>query len=593
MILVDAQRIAASRPGKPLFTDLSLTVASGDRLGVVGLNGCGKSTLLRALAGRGEPESGQVHWGRGTHQVMLDQNDDLPAGTVGSVVGHHWEAAAVLDRLGMTPFVDRDVATLSGGQRKRTALARALVAVENRDSDLLLLDEPTNHLDVDAIEWLEKRLARFTGGLVMVTHDRHVLDRVTTKVLELDRGRGYLHVAGSATAGSGYQAYLEARALREEQAVTNEQVRRNLARTELAWLRRGAPARTSKPKARIDAALALLQAGPEAAVRSNALDLGQLGTQRLGSKVVELHGVGHRWDPDGPWLFRHLDLILEPGDRIGVVGANGAGKSTLLDILDGRVRPAEGRMEVGSTVNIGYSDQLNTALDPSVRVRDAVAGPHREPDYRDAALLRRFWFDDDAQFAPIGLLSGGERRRLQLLMVLASQPNVLLLDEPTNDLDLDTLRALEDFLEEYAGAMVVVSHDRAFLERTVEHVIAIEEGRAALVPGGYQGWLDRRAGSAARPSRPPSVPSSSPASAAAGPKRRSPSTLSRLLRDAERDLQRATAKRDKLTIELSEMAADAGHEQLAKAGTQLAEAEAQVMLAEERWLDIASEAEAG
>ncbi|MCU1344498.1 MAG: putative transporter ATP-binding protein, partial [Acidimicrobiia bacterium] len=329
--------------------------------------------------------------------------------------------------------------------------------------------------------------------------------------------------------------------------------------------------------------------------------LGQLGTQRLGTKVVELHDAGHRWNPDGPWLFRHLDLILEPGDRLGVVGANGAGKSTLLDVLDGRVKPAEGRMEVGTTVNIGYSDQLNTTLDPNTRVRDAVSGPHREPDHRDAALLRRFWFDDDAQFAPIGLLSGGERRRLQLLMVLASQPNVLLLDEPTNDLDLDTLRALEEFLEEYPGAMVVVSHDRAFLERTVEHVVAIEGERAALVPGGYQGWLERRR---APVSKAPRMPSAAPARAAspAAPaaatgtastvKKRSSSTLSRLLRDAERDLQRATNRRDKLMTELVTLAKDADHAKLAKAGTQLAEAEAAVATAEERWLELASEAEA-
>jgi ATP-binding cassette subfamily F protein uup len=310
----------------------------------------------------------------------------------------------------------------------------------------------------------------------------------------------------------------------------------------------------------------------------------------LGSKVVELHEVGHRWNADGPWLFRHFDLILEPGDRIGVVGANGAGKSTLLDILEGRLKPAEGRMEVGSTVNIGYSDQLNSTLDPATRVRDAVAGPHREPDHRDAALLRRFWFDDDAQFAPIGLLSGGERRRLQLLMVLASQPNVLLLDEPTNDLDLDTLRALEDFLEEYPGAVVVVSHDRAFLERTVEHVVAIEGERAALVPGGYQGWLDRRSGPVSRQPRMPS-PEATPV-ASAGPKRRSPSTLSRLLRDAERELHRASSKRDKLATALSALASDIDHQQLAKAGTELAEAEAQVSAAEEKWLEIASEAEA-
>ena len=368
------------------------------------------------------------------------------------------------------------------------ALARALLDVgppgEGDDDVVLILDEPTNHLDIDAIAWLEERLAAHRGALVLVSHDRHVLDRVTTRILELDRGRGYVH-------DGGYAGYLEARAEREEQAARREEVRRNLARSELAWLRRGAPARTRKPRARIEAATALVEGGPEAPARGGPLDLA-FGAPRLGDTVVELEGVGHHFGEDR-WLFRGVDLALDPRERLGIVGPNGAGKSTLLDVLAGRLVPVEGHVVIGSTALVGVYDQRGRELDPALRVDQAVAGPRRPPDWEDARFLERFWFDADAQRAPIGLLSGGERRRLQLVLALRAKPNVLLLDEPTNDLDLDTLRVLEDVLDGWPGAVVVVSHDRAFLERTVTDVLVLDERHPGRrVPGGYAAWEAER-----------------------------------------------------------------------------------------------------
>jgi len=587
VILADCARISASRPGRPLFTELSVTVATGDRLGIVGLNGTGKTTLLRVLAGLADPESGTVRRGRGVRVAMLDQEAALPEGTALAAVGDSWEAAAVLDRLGMGEHADRDVALLSGGQRKRVALARTLVA----ECDLLVLDEPTNHLDIDGIAWLEERLAGFTGGLVIVTHDRHLLDRVTTRILELDRGTGYVHEGG-------YAAYLEGRVAREERAASDEGVRRNLARRELAWLRRGAPARTRKPKARIEVATAVVEGRAPAAARAGDLDL-HFGTPRLGDKVIELHGVGHRHD-DGPWLFRDVELLLDPRERLGIVGVNGTGKSTLLDLLARRFPPAEGRVVVGPTVRLGYHDQMIRELDPRARVREVVAGPGRSPDWTDARLLERFWFDADAQWAPVELLSGGERRRLQLLTVLAAKPNVLLLDEPTNDLDVDTLRALEDFLDEWPGALVVVSHDRAFLERTVTDVIVLDgRGRAARRPGGYAAWeAERRAArvagsstgatvppgpSARRGRRPVSTP------AAARPATRSRGTVRHELKVAERALAAAQARHDRLAAEVDAAAHD--HERLARLGGELAVALDELRRAEEVWLERAEEAE--
>ena len=577
MILVDAAGVAVRRPDRPLFEDLSLTIHSGDRLGVVGRNGSGKSTLLRVLAGVTEPEEGVVRRGRGVRTGFLDQRPALPDSTVKEAVGPSWEAAALLDRLGMGAAAGAAVATLSGGQAKRVALARALL----EEVDLLVLDEPTNHLDLDAIAWLEDRLASFGGGLILVTHDRHVLDRVATRVLELDRGRGYVHEGG-------YEAYLAARGERAVKEASAEAVRRNLARAELAWLRRGAPARTRKPKARIAAATAIVEGRAPAADRATPLELAMKGTPRLGDKVVRLEGVGHRFEP-GDWLFRRLDLDLEPGGRLGVVGPNGVGKSTVLDVLAGRLAPAEGRVDVGPTVRLGYYDQTGRELDGSLRVRDAVAGDRSSPPTLDQLrLMERFWFDEDAQWAPIGTLSGGEQRRLQLLLVLARLPNVLLLDEPTNDLDLDTLRALEDYLESWPGSLVVVSHDRAHLERTVEDVLVLDGGGAAvLTPGGFAAYdAARRRPSPKRAAAPAKAATTTPPAPAS--RLRSPSTLRRLLASAEKELEAATAARDTLSARLSN-GPPSDHVALAGLAQDLAAAETRLAEVEERWLTLAEE----
>ena len=604
MILVDAADLTASRPGKPLFTDLSVTVSSGDRLGVVGINGCGKSTLLQVLAGTREPDAGTVRRGRGARISILDQDAPLPLGVVESVVGSGWEGAAILDRLGMGGALAADVATLSGGQVKRVALARALVAVGGTGghadgNDLLILDEPTNHLDLDGIAWLEDWLARFRGGLVLVTHDRHVLDRVTTSMLELDRGAGYVHAGG-------YQSWLDAKADREERAAGAEAKRRNLARAELAWLRRGAPARTRKPQARIRAATELVGSKQQAPARAGDLPL-HVETPRLGDQVVELHDVGDGYDT---WLFRGVDLALDPRERLGIVGPNGVGKSTLLDVIAGRRTPREGRVVTGSTVRLAVYDQRGVSLDPAIRVRDAIAGPTRKPDWTDARLLEAFWFDDDAQWAPISLLSGGERRRVQLLLTLAQKPNVLLLDEPTNDLDLDTLRALEDFLDEWPGALVVVSHDRAFLERTVADVLVLDgAGFAGRRPGGYAAWeTERRTRPAGSGRTSPSVvpsatsaPSRAPADAndsarrgsGAGGARRSPSTLRHLLKEADKEIARVEREHLALSKRVSGAAVSGDHEDLARLGAQLGDLEARRAAAEDRWLALSAELESG
>jgi ATP-binding cassette subfamily F protein uup len=608
VIVADLDGVAVRRPERPLFEHLSLTVRTGDRLGVVGRNGAGKSTLLRVIAGVDTPEEGTVRRGRDVRSGFLAQRPVLPPGDVRGAVGTHWEAAAIMERLGMGALADADVATLSGGQAKRAALARVLVD----EVDLLVLDEPTNHLDLDAIAWLEDRLAAFRGALVVVTHDRHVLDRVTTRILELDRGRGYVH-------DGGYASYLAAASERAEQEATAEAVRRNLARAELAWLRRGAPARTRKPKARIAAATATVEGRGPAVDRPGELDLAGGGqwaaTPRLGTKVVELHGVGHRFPPGGP-LFADLDLDLGPRERLGIVGPNGSGKSTLLDIMAGRLAPSSGRVEVGPTVRVGYYDQTGRDLDHALRVREAVAGSRGQPHWGQVRLMERFWFDTDAQWAPIGTLSGGEQRRLQLLLVLAESPNVLLLDEPSNDLDLDTLRALEDYLEAWPGAVVVVSHDRAFLERTVEDVLVLDgRGGAAVAPGGYAGyeaaWRSGRAWAGAGPGAgagaglasgslgPPAKSTSvvprrggggapgASSGVTAARKPRSPSTLRRLLGLAEREMAERTAERDHLAAELAR--GDVDHTAVAQLATSLADAEVRLSDAEERWLELAEE----
>ena len=534
--------------------------------------------------------------GRDVRIAALHQRPELPPGPVLAAVEGHaehaWEAAAVLDHLGMAELTDADTSRLSGGQAKRVALARTLVA----DSDLLILDEPTNHLDIDAIAWLEERLAAYRGGLVLVTHDRHLLDKVTTRVLELDRGKGYIH-------DGGYDVYLEGRAEREEQAAANESSRRILARKELAWLRRGAPARTRKPKARIESATAIVESRAEPAARQGIPDL-WFGTPRLGDKVVELHDVAFA-HPGGDELFDGVELLLDPRERLGLVGPNGAGKSTLLDLIAGRRTPTKGEVDTGTTVRLGYYDQVGVTLDPAQRVRDAVTGGHRQPDWQDAALLESFWFDADAQWAPIGLLSGGERRRLQLLLVLATKPNVLLLDEPTNDLDIDTLRVLEEFLDDWPGALIVVSHDRAFLERTVTDVMVMDGvarpgsaprrlrrlgGRAPGQPGPRPRHHQRpEAGGRAHPAQ--AGEGRRPAPKPAGP--RSPSTLRHLMKEADKEVVRLGKRRVRLEEDLADKAGTADHSELTALGAELNEVLAALATAEERWLALAEEAEEG
>lgn len=602
MILIDAQGLKASRPNRPLFENISLTLSDGDRIGVVGLNGCGKSTLLRILSGDYAPDAGVVRYGRGARIGILAQQPALPSGSVRDAVSADWRGEAMLDRLGMSGLIDAQTNELSGGQQKRVALAKLLVS----EWDALILDEPTNHLDLDAIAYLEDWLANFRGGLILVTHDRHVLDRVTTKVLEIDRGKAYLHMPAQRSDGSGYAAYLAARIEREEQAVTAEQKRKNLARTELAWLRRGAPARTTKPKARIAAATELVNRRPEAAARSGEIGL-SLGNQRLGSKGVELHGVAFSWPTARPnagangdagaLVLNAFDHELEPGDRLGIVGPNGAGKSTLLDLISGRLKPTHGHLDIGSTVKIGYYDQLGRELNVNQRVREAVAGDKGQPSIEDNQLMRQFWFDGDTQHAPISTLSGGERRRLQLLLTLIEQPNVLLLDEPTNDLDLDTLRALEDYLDEWPGIVVVVSHDRVFLDRTVVDVLALDGvGGAAVVRGGVAGWLKQRKSapteqmSGAQRGKLISTPDVAAAELKQKSKStKSPSTLRRLLAQSETTLAKATAELEKLTAQMS--AAGSDHVKLAKISEELTKAQAKVNSAEETWLALAAEAE--
>ena len=584
-ILLDVDSVSVARPDRPLFTDLSLTVSAGDRIGVVGINGSGKSTLLGVMAGDVTPDSGRVRSGRDVTVATLAQRPELGDRTPRQVVGPGWEAAALADRLGVTPLLDRPPATLSGGEARRVALAAALAGA----ADVLVLDEPTNHLDLDAVEWLEAELARWRGAVVVVSHDRTFLDVVTTRIVALGRD-GWFAVDG------GYRAYLDALAERSDQAEQREASRRILARRELAWLRRGARERRRKPKSRLAVARAIVEAtGPDQGVRGGSIGLAEAGASRLGRQVIELHDVGVS-RPASAVLFRHVDLLLDPRARLGVVGPNGAGKSTLLDVMARRITPAEGTVVHGATVRVGYFDQHGAHLPADLTVLEVVAGPHQPPGPEHTALLRRFWFEDDTHRAPVAMLSGGERRRLELVAVLATRPNVLLLDEPTNDLDLDTLRSLEDFLDDWPGAVVAVTHDRTFLERVAEHVLVLGGGDLVPALGGAAVWQHvaasaspRRSGAALRGAPPPSSPRRARAATAPDAvRRRSPSTLARLLGQSEDRIAELTVRRAELEERLG---GEVDHVRLAATAAQLGVTLAELEAEEERWLELASEAE--
>ena len=449
-MLLSAEHLNKTFPAKTVLEDESLYLEPGDKLGVIGVNGTGKSTLLRILAGAEEPDGGTVTRDPNVRLEYLPQTPEIqPECTVLEQVFlglspearelADYEAKTILTRLGLEQFGQK-MGTLSGGQRKRVALASALV----HPCDVLILDEPTNHLDSEMTRWLEDTLRRFRGALVMVTHDRYFLERVVTRMVELERGRLTFY-EGS------YADYLAHKAERLEMERASERKRQSILRREYQWVMQGPKARGTKSRERLERYEALKeQKGPE---EVRELELNTLSS-RLGKKTIELRGVGKQFD--GRWVLRNFDCMLLRDDRIGIVGVNGSGKSTLLNLIAGRLKPDEGEIEVGETVRVGYFCQETPVMDPAVRVIDYMkeVGNYIQTaggTLTASQLLEQFLFEGDAQYRPIGKLSGGERRRLFLLSVLAAAPNVLLLDEPTNDLDIQTLTILEDYLDHFPG----------------------------------------------------------------------------------------------------------------------------------------------
>ena len=491
MILVNAEQLTKSFGMKQLFTNISLSIDSNDRIGLIGVNGTGKSTLLKVIAGIEPAEQGAIAYASGITIEYLPQNPDYePSDTPLQHIFkdrsadlfelHEFEAKRILTKLGIDNF-DVKMGELSGGGRKRVQLAAVLI----RPSDLLILDEPTNHLDTDAVDWLESHLAKTRTALLMITHDRYFLDRVANRMVELDQGLLYPYTGN-------YSTYLEKKAERLEQQRSSELKRQNLLRNELAWMRRGAKARTTKQKARIDRFHALEKAGPAAS--NEELEISVAGS-RLGKKVIELHSIHKAYE--GRTVIHDFSYIVQKHDRIGIIGPNGRGKSTLLKLIAGKLQPDEGAVETGTTVAIGYFSQEAEELDGSQRVIDYITQAAERIQKADgtwitaAQMLELFLFPGSAQWTPIAKLSGGEKRRLYLLRILMTSPNVLLLDEPTNDLDIQTLAILEAYLDDFGGAVITVSHDRFFLDRTAETILAIEEGGVVQhFVGNYSEYAD-------------------------------------------------------------------------------------------------------
>jgi ATP-binding cassette subfamily F protein uup len=593
--LVNLEKVSKSYGIRILLDQVSLGVGEGERIGVVGRNGDGKTTLLNLLAGREEPDSGRVSRARGLHVGYLDQRDLLDdTHTVREVVlagkaDHEWAAEAttreVVEVLLAGIALDRVVHSLSGGERRRCALARLLLEPD----DLLILDEPTNHLDVEAVAWLAEHLRRRTSALVVVTHDRWFLDEVSERTWEVHPGADGAGVVDSYD--GGYAAFVLAKAERQRQAAVTEQRRQNLVRKELAWLRRGAPARTSKPKFRIDAANALIEDEPPP---RDKLALERFATQRLGKDVVDLEDVDLvRGDRT---LLRHATWRLGPGDRVGIVGVNGAGKTSVLNLVAGTLAPSAGRVKQGRTVALQHLTQDVTPEDPVARVLATVEDIRRVArnaggqDVSATAMLERFGFTGDRLTARLGDLSGGERRRFQLLKILLSEPNVLLLDEPTNDLDIETLTVLEDFLDGWPGTLVVVSHDRYFLERVTDTIWALlGDGTIGMLPGGVDQYLEMR-----RAQHPvvepvettPEISTGSttgvPAKVGGAEERAARKTLARL----DKQLERVAVQEAALNGEIAAAASD--YTALAELSEQLRLLQAEKETLETEWLEAAA-----
>jgi ABC transport system ATP-binding/permease protein len=580
-----------------LLDHVSLGVAAGDRIGVVGRNGSGKTTLLAALAGQIDLNAGRSTRARDTQIGYLPQSEQL-TGVVrdlafGTMREHEWAAdsrarglvSALLSDIDLEARAER----LSGGERRRVALAALLRGTH----DLLLLDEPTNHLDIEAIRWLAEYLTTHGKAFVVVTHDRWFLDAVSERTWEVADGQ-VLSYEG------GYSAYVLAKAERTRQAVAQDARRRNLLRKELAWLRRGPPARTSKPRFRLDAAADLIADEP---APRDSVELSGLAAARLGKTVIELTDVTVR--AGDRILLDDVTWQLGPGDRVGVVGVNGSGKSTLLNVLAG-VNDLEVRGETvtGKTVRLGYLTQEPPPVDPGLRVLEAaqqIRGTVRigKRELSAGQLLERLGLRGDRQWTPVAELSGGERRRLQLQMLLMDEPNVLLLDEPTNDLDIDTLTELEDLLDGFPGSVVVVSHDRYFLERVTDHALALVDGKLAFLPGGVDEYLALRDAGLAGKTTGSAAAASQAAAGVRGAREGlengaggtpSPARLREARKELarlDRQLERLSGRENELHTSLAGAAAD--YERLIELGDDLRAVQAEKAVLEDRWLELAEE----
>ncbi|MFE7575112.1 ABC-F family ATP-binding cassette domain-containing protein [Streptomyces sp. NPDC057521] len=600
--LINVEQVSKVYGTRALLDGVSLGVSEGDRIGVVGRNGDGKTTLIRMLARLEEADTGRVTHSGGLRLGVLTQHDSLdPQATIrheviGDLADHEWAGSAKirdvltglfggLDLPGFQNGLDTVIAPLSGGERRRIALAKLLIA----EQDLIVLDEPTNHLDVEGISWLAGHLRARRSALVCVTHDRWFLDQVCTRMWDVQRGTVHEYEGG-------YSDYVFARAERERIAATEEVKRQNLMRKELAWLRRGAPARTAKPRYRIEAANELIADVPPPRDTS---ELMKFANARLGKTVFDLEDVTVQAGPKT--LLQHLTWQLGPGDRIGLVGVNGAGKTSLLRALaeaarsEGEVQPAAGKIVVGKTVRLAYLSQEVHELNPNLRVLEAVQQVRDRVDLGKGRemtagqLCEQFGFAKEKQWTPVGDLSGGERRRLQILRLLMDEPNVLFLDEPTNDLDIETLTQLEDLLDGWPGSMIVISHDRFFIERTTDRVMALLGDQSLrMMPRGIDEYLERRQRQAetATPAAPAAERSAAPAAPAVSAQ--AARAAKKELQKVERQLEKMSSRETTLHAQIAENATN--FEKVAKLDAELRELVAERDVLEMRWLELAEDA---
>lgn len=620
--ILGMEEVGISLGSRPILGGLNLSLEDGSKIGVVGPNGGGKTTALRLLTRTLEPDTGRVTVRGDTRFAVLSQRDTLDPGLTvrdaihGAAATFEWASDAHVRELhaGLIPDVDlgRPVGELSGGQRRRVALAATLV----EEADVVVLDEPTNHLDIEGVTYLagylNERFACGEGALVVVTHDRWFLDAVCTRLWEVvpgnDGAGGRAPVPGHVeTYEGGYGAYILQRAERHRLAAQAADKRANLLRKELAWLRRGAPARTSKPKFRIEAANELIANEPPP---RDTLELTKMATTRLGKKVVDLEDVTFAW-PGGSPVLRDVTLRLAPGERVGILGRNGAGKSSLLGLIGGSLEPSEGVVKRGKTVELAVLSQDTKELDEVAhrRVVESVAdiATHVVVGGKEVSasqLVERLGFTRERAWTPVADLSGGERRRLQFLRLLMREPNVLLLDEPTNDLDTDTLASIEDLLDTWPGTLVVVSHDRYLLERITDHQIAVMGGTVRDLPGGVDQYLQLAQAAKEAPTEAGATPGGTGAAGSASSTGEQQATVKNAAKErqarkdmgrAERKMGRVRERIEKLGVKQGEVAASVGqtgdYEGLAAIGREIAELKGELEALELEWLEAGERAE--